>query len=101
MVGGNDWGRLPTMAGVEGVCLRGVASQTNVWTGTVCSRGCHRSNTTRVYSLPCCTTCACNHLERARERVDVSLTDELGEEGRKEREEQRERVGGDKTRELG
>lgn len=42
-----------------------------------------------------------------RERVDVSLTDKLGEEGmgggegRKEREEQRERVGGDKTRELG
>ena len=100
MVGGNDWERLPTMEEVEGVCLRGVASQTNVWTGTVCSRGCRRSNTTRVCSLPCCTTCACNHLAGERESR-CEFNDELGEEGRKEREEQRERVGGDKTRELG
>ena len=45
----------------------GVASQTNVWTGTVCSRECRRSSTTRACSLPCCMTYACNHLERERE----------------------------------
>ena len=39
--------------------------------------------------------------ESERERVDVSLTDKLGEEGMGGGEGRKERVGGDKTRELG
>ena len=39
--------------------------------------------------------------ESERERVDVSLTDKLGEEGIGGGEGRKERVGGDKTRELG
>ena len=68
---------------------------------TVCSRECHRSSTTRVCSLACCTSCACNHLEReggeegcCGSLQQITCTVERTEEtvGEEDEEEDRERM---------